>query len=137
MRVLKFGGTSVGTVRSLQSVKSIVEQRETPTIIVVSALGGVTDLLIATARSAAAGQTEQYLATYATIAERHHEVIEGMVPEQMKEQTRGEVDVMLDELGNIFKGVSLLNDLSARSLDTIVSYGEPHHKQDNQGGASL
>ncbi|MBD5244580.1 MAG: bifunctional aspartate kinase/homoserine dehydrogenase I [Barnesiella sp.] len=124
MRVLKFGGTSVGTVRSLQSVKSIVEQRETPTIIVVSALGGVTDLLIATARSAAAGQTEQYLATYATIAERHHEVIEGMVPEQMKEQTRGEVDVMLDELGNIFKGVSLLNDLSARSLDTIVSYGE-------------
>lgn len=124
MRVLKFGGTSVGTVRSLQSVKSIVEQRETPTIIVVSALGGVTDLLISTARAAAAGQTEQYLASYTTIAERHHDVIEGMVPENLCQQTRAEVDVMLDELGNIFKGVSLLNDLSPRSLDTIVSYGE-------------
>ncbi len=124
MKVLKFGGTSVGTVESLSAVKRIVEGREKPTIIVVSALGGVTDLLISTARSAAAGNTDDYLATYATIARRHHEVIDGMVAENRREECRKTVDVMLDELGNIFKGVSLLGEVSPRSLDTIVSYGE-------------
>ncbi len=55
MKVLKFGGTSVGTVESLTSVKKIVEGRRKPTvIIVVSALGGVTDMLISTAKAAAA-----------------------------------------------------------------------------------
>lgn len=123
MKVLKFGGTSVGTVKSLTSVKNIVEKREKPTIIVVSALGGVTDLLISTARSAASGDSS-YLDTFATIRKRHYDVIDGIVPEHLQGQCRQDVDIMLDELGNIFKGVSLLSDLSSRSLDTIVSYGE-------------
>lgn len=124
MKVLKFGGTSVGTVESLTSVKKIVEGRRKPVIIVVSALGGVTDMLISTAKAAAAGEENTYLETYARIIRRHHDVIEGMVPDHLKEQTLKDVDRMLDELGNIFKGVSLLGDLSSRSLDTIVSYGE-------------
>lgn len=124
MKVLKFGGTSVGTVESLSSVKKIVEGRRKPVIIVVSALGGVTDMLISTARAAAAGEEDEYKKTYANIIRRHHDVIDGMVPEHLKDDTRSEVDRMLEELGNIFKGVSLLNDLSSRSLDTIVSYGE-------------
>lgn len=124
MKVLKFGGTSVGTVESLSSVKKIVEGRRKPVIVVVSALGGVTDMLISTAKAAAAGEEDKYLEIYANIIRRHHDVIEGMVPEHLKEMTVKEVDRMLDELGNIFKGVSLLNDLSPRSLDTIVSYGE-------------
>lgn len=124
MKVLKFGGTSVGTVESLTSVKKIVEGRRKPVIIVVSALGGVTDMLISTAKAAAAGEEDTYLETYAKIIKRHHDVIEGMVPDHLRSQTFNDVDRMLDELGNIFKGVSLLNDLSSRSLDTIVSYGE-------------
>ena len=124
MKVLKFGGTSVGTAESLSSVKKIVEGRRKPVIIVVSALGGVTDMLISTARAAAAGEEDEYKKTYANIIRRHHDVIDGMVPEHLKDDTRSEVDRMLEELGNIFKGVSLLNDLSSRSLDTIVSYGE-------------
>ena len=124
MKVLKSGGTSVGTVESLSSVKKIVEGRRKPVIIVVSALGGVTDMLISTARAAAAGEEDEYKKTYANIIRRHHDVIDGMVPEHLKDDTRSEVDRMLEELGNIFKGVSLLNDLSSRSLDTIVSYGE-------------
>ena len=124
MKVLKRGGTSVGTVESLSSVKKIVEGRRKPVIIVVSALGGVTDMLISTARAAAAGEEDEYKKTYANIIRRHHDVIDGMVPEHLKDDTRSEVDRMLEELGNIFKGVSLLNDLSSRSLDTIVSYGE-------------
>ncbi len=124
MKVLKFGGTSVGTVESLRSVKKIVEGRQKPTIIVVSALGGVTDLLIATARAAAAGKNEEYMESYATIARRHHDVIEGIVPVHLQDECRMRVDAMLDELGNIFQGVSLLGEVSSRSLDTIVSYGE-------------
>ncbi|MCH5319820.1 MAG: bifunctional aspartate kinase/homoserine dehydrogenase I [Paramuribaculum sp.] len=124
MKVLKFGGTSVGTVESLQHVKSIVEGREHPVIIVVSALGGVTDLLINTARAAAEGKNNDYKETYDLIARRHFTVIDGMVPEHLREKTREEVSEMLDELGNIFKGVSLLGDLSTRALDIIVSYGE-------------
>ena len=124
MKVLKFGGTSVGTVESLRHVKSIVEGREHPIIIVVSALGGVTDLLINTAKSAAAGKTEEYLDTFDVIARRHYTVVDGMVPDHLKEKTRSEVTDMLDELANIFKGVNLLGDLSSRALDIIVSYGE-------------
>ena len=56
MKVLKFGGTSVGTVDSLRNVKSIVESIGEPAIVVVSALGGLTDRLIATARMAASGE---------------------------------------------------------------------------------
>ncbi|MDE5722609.1 MAG: aspartate kinase, partial [Paramuribaculum sp.] len=80
--------------------------------------------LISTAKAAAAGEENTYLEIYARIIRRHHDVIEGMVPDHLKEQTLKDVDRMLDELGNIFKGVSLLGDLSSRSLDTIVSYGE-------------
>lgn len=122
MKVLKFGGTSVGTVESLSSVKRIVEGREKPVIIVVSALGGITDLLINTARTAAARQ--DYADMFSTIVSRHRDVIEGMVPEHLKADTQAGVDVMLEELTALFKGVSLLADLSPRTLDTIVSYGE-------------
>lgn len=124
MKVMKFGGTSVGTVQSLQSVKSIVEAEKTPVIIVVSALGGVTDMLIATAKSAAAGSIDEYLATFDKIRKRHDDVIDGMVPAHAREEVSRRAGEMLEELGNIFKGVSLLGDLSSRSLDIIVSYGE-------------
>jgi len=66
MKVLKFGGTSVGTVESLRNVKSIVEGQEEPVIVVVSALGGITDQLINTARLAAQGDIS-YLDNYARI----------------------------------------------------------------------
>ncbi|MDE5744119.1 MAG: aspartate kinase, partial [Paramuribaculum sp.] len=124
MKVLKFGGTSVGTVASLQSVKSIVEAEETPVIIVVSALGGITDMLISTAKAAAAGNITDYTDIFAKIKQRHYDVITGMVSENIQSTVRERADEMLDELANIFKGVSLLKDLSLRSLDIIVSYGE-------------
>ncbi len=124
MKVLKFGGTSVGTVKSLQSVKSIVEAESTPVIIVVSALGGVTDMLINTAKSAAAGNIQESSDSFEKIRMRHLDVIEGMVADDKREDVLHKISGMLEELANIFKGVSLLKDLSPRSLDTIVSYGE-------------
>ncbi len=123
MKVLKFGGTSVGTVESLRNVKSIVEGQTEPVIVVVSALGGITDQLINTARLAAQGDIS-YLESYARIVDRHHKVIDGIVPEHSRLDVQSIVNPLLEELGNIYRGVNLIKDLSDRTLDIIVSYGE-------------
>lgn len=122
MKVLKFGGTSVGTVDSLRNVKAIVESNSDRVIVVVSALGGLTDKLIATAKAAAEGS--DYTADYQAMIDRHHNIIEGIVAEEFREEVTATVDTLLEELGNIYKGVSLIRDLSPRTLDIIVSYGE-------------
>lgn len=113
----------MGTVKSLTHVKRIVESEEEPVIVVVSALGGITDMLIATARMASKGDTS-YLQNYAKIIERHNDVINGMMPKDKLLDVHSVVDPLLEELGNIYRGVALIKDLSSRSLDIIVSYGE-------------
>lgn len=123
MKVLKFGGTSVGTVESLRNVKAIVESQTEQVIVVVSALGGITDQLINTARLASQGDIA-YLESYARIVDRHHKVIDGIVPEQSRLDVQSIVNPLLEELGNIYRGVNLIKDLSDRTLDIIVSYGE-------------
>ena len=123
MKVLKFGGTSVGTVESLRSVKKIVEDCNEPVIVVVSALGGITDQLINTAKLAAQGDSS-HLESYSRIVERHNNVITNMVPTDKIDELKSIVNPLLEELGNIYKGVSLIKDLSDRTLDIIVSYGE-------------
>lgn len=123
MKVLKFGGTSVGTVESLRHVKRIVEECEEQVIVVVSALGGITDLLIKTAHQASTGDIT-YMQNYAKIVERHISVINGIVPQEKIATVRAKIDMLLEELGNIYRGVSLIKDLSSRTLDIIVSYGE-------------
>ena len=120
---MKFGGTSVGTVASLSNVKKIVEETPGRKVVVVSALGGITDLLISTARLAVADDI-RYLDSYARIVERHLRVINGVVPSTRRDATEAMARMMLDELANIYKGVMLLHDLSPRALDIIVSYGE-------------
>ncbi len=123
MKVLKFGGTSVGTVESLRSVKAIVEACDEPVIVVVSALGGITDQLINTAKLAAKGDIA-HLESYARIVDRHRKVIEGVVPSSDQLEVLSIVNPLLEELGNIYRGVSLIKDLSDRTLDIVVSYGE-------------
>ncbi len=123
MKVLKFGGSSVGSPESLANVKEIVETTPGKKIVVVSALGGITDLLISTARLAVADDIS-YIDSYANIVERHLNIIKEAVPEARRSATETVVKMMLEELGNIFKGVMLLHDLSPRALNIIVSYGE-------------
>lgn len=120
---MKFGGSSVGTVESLSNVKKTVESTGGRKVVVVSALGGITDLLISTAKLAVADDIS-YLEQYAKIVERHQAVINGIVPAHRREATEALVRMMLDELANIYKGVMLLHDLSPRALKIIVSYGE-------------
>lgn len=123
MKVLKFGGTSVGTVASLKNVKQIVEGCETPVVVVVSALGGVTDLLIATSKMAAAGDSG-YKVSFDNIVKRHYDIIENLVSQSLREDVKRRVDILLDELSNIYRGISLIKDLSERTLNIVVSYGE-------------
>lgn len=123
MKVLKFGGTSVGTVDSLTNVKKIVDAIDGQVIVVVSALGGITDALITTAKMASNGDFS-YLQNYSTIIERHNNVINGIVPKDKQADVRYITDPLLEELGNIYRGVALIKDLSQRTLDIIVSYGE-------------
>lgn len=123
MKVLKFGGTSVGTVESLSHVKKIVESCTEQVIVVVSALGGITDKLINTAQLASKGDIT-YLESYAHIVERHNVVIDGLVPADKLLDVKSIVNPLLEELGNIYRGVNLIGDLSERTLDIIVSYGE-------------
>lgn len=123
MKVLKFGGTSVGTVDSLRSVKRIVESNATPIIVVVSALGGLTDRLIVTAHKAASGD-ESYRDDIAAIAERHHNIINELIPESRREATTMNVDELLSQLARNYDGVFLLRNLPSHILDVIVSFGE-------------
>ncbi|WP_293670123.1 bifunctional aspartate kinase/homoserine dehydrogenase I [uncultured Parabacteroides sp.] len=124
MKVLKFGGTSVGSVNSILSVKKIVEAIEEPVIVVVSALGGITDKLLNTASMATNGDVG-YEREFSEIVTRHLDVIEGVIPDKARRiEVQKQVMALLDELGNIYKGVYLINDLSAKTSDTIVSYGE-------------
>lgn len=123
MKVLKFGGTSVGSVESMSSVKQIVESCHEPVIVVVSALGGITDRLIETARMAVVGG-DGYESHFRAIVERHKAMVQQAVEPAKQLELLALIDPLLGELGNIFRGVSLIKDLSTKTLDTIVSYGE-------------
>ncbi len=123
MRVLKFGGTSVGSVESLRNVQNIVNSSSEEMIVVVSAVGGVTDLLIGAAKSAQAGDSG-YLETFSMIVERHTTIIEGLVAEEYRAELEGDLRPLFEDLTNIYKGIHLIRDLSEKTMDTIVSYGE-------------
>ena len=124
MKVMKFGGTSVGSVNSMLSVKRIVEAEKEPVIVVVSALGGITDKLINTSRMAAAGNAA-YENEFREIVARHVEMVrEVLPPDEVRDGVQRRVDELLNELKDIFQGIYLIKDLSPKTSDTIVSYGE-------------
>ncbi len=123
MRVLKFGGTSVGSVASLRNVQSIVNNTKDELVVVVSAVGGVTDLLISAAKAAQAGE-DSYIETFKDIIERHKTIIEGVVDSEYHAELYLLLRPLFDDLTNIYKGVHLIRDLSDKTMDTIVSYGE-------------
>ena len=124
MKVLKFGGTSVGSVESILSLKNIVERETQPVIVVVSALGGITDKLIATSRLALKGD-EEYKREFDAIVARHHTMVNTIISDTT-ERTRllNVVDGLLEELRSIYYGVYLIRDLSPKTSAAIVSYGE-------------
>ena len=126
MKVMKFGGTSVGSVKSILSLKKIVETeaRTQPVVVVVSALDGITDHLIATSKMAQQGD-ERYREEFDAMVNRHHQMIEAIITDDKKRiDLFNNVDSLFDQLKSIFYGVYLIHDLSKKTEDTIVSYGE-------------
>lgn len=123
---MKFGGTSVGSVKSILSLRNIVEReaRRQPVVVVVSALGGITDKLLQTAQLALNGD-ERYKSEMKAIADRHHQMIDTIINDpKTREDLFNTVDSLLEQLESIYKGVFLIRDLSEKTQNAIVSYGE-------------
>ena len=124
MKVLKFGGSSVGTTASIRNVKQIVGHQEGQVIVVVSALGGVTDQLIKTAKMASEGN-KAYEEELATLTQRHIDLINDNIAKGDRYNAlMAQVEQLLGELRDIFQGIYLIKDLSRKTNDTILSYGE-------------
>ena len=126
MKVLKFGGTSVGSVKSILSLKKIVEAeaRTQPVVVVVSALGGITDKLISTSQMALKGD-DKWREEFDAMVTRHHQMIDTIITDDKKRvDLFNKVDQLFDQLKSIYYGVYLIHDLSKKTEDTIVSYGE-------------
>ncbi|MBP5625587.1 MAG: bifunctional aspartate kinase/homoserine dehydrogenase I, partial [Bacteroidales bacterium] len=123
MKILKFGGTSVGTPESILRVKEIVSSRQEPSIVVVSALGGVTDQLIRASRLAAAGDTA-FRDEIAQLRARHHSVCEAVVDATRCKAVEAEMDGLLDQLERICEGIYLLQVLPPKTASEVQSFGE-------------
>jgi aspartokinase/homoserine dehydrogenase 1 len=124
MKVMKFGGTSIGSTASVLKVKEIVEAVKEPVIVVVSAISGITDQLLNTSRLASQGDCT-YEKEYSQILNRHFEIAQEVISDpNIRNNVLKQIISLLEELENIFKGVFLVRDISQKTSDIIVSYGE-------------
>ena len=123
MKVLKFGGTSVGSAENIQKVKKILTSQDDDMIVVVSALGGITDKILSAAKMAAIG-TGYFQAELAEINTRHYEAIQKLFTGKKQAEVSGKVQVLLEELERIVHGVSLIGELTPKTLDKIIGFGE-------------
>lgn len=123
LSVLKFGGSSVGTATGMSQVKKIVEQTDGTRIVVVSALGGVTDTLLRLVRMAARGDMSG-IGEYDALVARHRAIIDDVVPPSRRADLKSRVESLLAELRSILHGVRLIQDVTRKTEDAIVAYGE-------------
>ena len=125
MQVLKFGGTSVANAENINKVVEIVSAtiKKEPAVVVVSALGGVTDLLLGAATMAAAGD-ETYREKLTVVEQRHLDAVKQLLPVAGQSQLLSLVKKACNEIEDICNGIYLLRELTARSKDRIASYGE-------------
>ncbi|MBD1429090.1 MULTISPECIES: bifunctional aspartate kinase/homoserine dehydrogenase I [Sphingobacterium] len=125
MKVLKFGGTSVGTVESIKSVLEIVkssyEKGEKP-LVVLSAMSGVTNLLTKMAENAA--DRKSFTEDIKLLEEKHFEVVKQLIAIKYQNPVFTKLKLMLNELEEILQGVYALKELSLQSKDLIISFGE-------------
>jgi len=124
MKVLKFGGSSVANAENIKKVAAIVKKPEyQKAVIIVSALGGVTDLLIQTGSAASHG-LESYKETLLQLEKRHIDTAKGLLPVTTQSSCLSSIKQQFNELEDICEGVFRLGELSARTKDRIVSFGE-------------
>lgn len=121
MKVLKFGGTSVGSAVNIKKVHDIVSSQNVDVVVVVSALGGITDKIVNAAKMAALG-SDFYLEELAVIRQRHFDVVSGLFenPGSVLEA----INPLLQELEQIMMGVTLVNELTPKTMDRMLGMGE-------------
>jgi bifunctional aspartokinase / homoserine dehydrogenase 1 len=122
MKIAKFGGTSVGSPEAIRSLVGIVRERSQG-VVVVSALSGVTDALIATARKAAA-RDPGWEPAFEALALRHRAALDALCSGSIRSEAGARVEALLAELREVLTGVKALRELSARVLDLVMSFGE-------------
>ena len=124
MKILKFGGTSVANASNIKKVTQIVSRNSaTQTIIVVSALGGVTDLLLS-ALNKASKKDLGYEKVLSTLEERHLTSIKELFPLQEQSSILSHIKSSLNELETLIRGAYLIGEYTPRLSDKVVSYGE-------------
>ena len=125
MKVLKFGGTSVGSAKNIQKVIEIVknESLSENVSVVVSAIGGITDRLLAAADKAVQ-KNKKYKVDFESIRLKHIEVIDGLLSEEAHQTTLDIVLNHLSKLEKILDGIYLINEMSPKTTDKLLSFGE-------------
>lgn len=123
MKVMKFGGTSVGSIDSILRVKNIVESQKDSVVVVVSAFGGITDKLIYLADLARKGDAS-YRAEFDEIVGHHDEVANGVLSSIRKEETLAKIHSLLNELCRLYDEIFAKKSLSTLQKDQVVSFGE-------------
>jgi len=125
MKILKFGGTSVGSVQSIQTLLSIlkgeVTSEEKP-IVVLSAMSGVTNLLISMAEGAANGV--DFTANLAELEKRHFDVVKSLLTAQHQNPAYTGLKIYFNELEELLQGILTLRELTPKTRDQVLSFGE-------------
>lgn len=123
MKVLKFGGTSVGSSQSIKQVKEIVEKNIVRIFVVVSAFGGITDLLIQTAKTAKL-KNIKYLDFLKKIEKRHLDCIKNLFPIDKQGKIITDVKFLINQLENLLEGIYLVEEITNKISDKLLSFGE-------------
>jgi bifunctional aspartokinase / homoserine dehydrogenase 1 len=125
MQVLKFGGSSVRNAENINKVVAIIKDkiREDKTVVIVSALGGITDLLLQCCKLASEND-ESYKEKLQEAEHRHLQTVKELIPITQQSATLSLVKTLCNEIEDICNGIFLLRELSERTKDRVVSYGE-------------
>ena len=123
MKVFKFGGTSVANAENINKVVAILQKEKGTKVVVVSALGGITDLLVESMHWAASGKPE-YLNHLSTIEERHLSVIKSCIPATQQSGIISFVKTELNHLETLLEGIHMLREITPKATAKISSFGE-------------
>jgi len=125
LRVLKFGGTSLANAERIRAVAALVEQarKESTPVVVVSAVGGVTNELDAVADLSGKGDPG-FSERIARLRDRHVEILSGVAPDSERQELRTRLDGAFEELEKLARGAEMLGECSPRTRDRILSFGE-------------
>lgn len=122
MKVIKFGGTSVGSAENIRKIDEIVRSQPPGLIVVVSAVGGVTDKLLAAANAGAKGH--DISPNLDEIKSRHDDILARLFDEKGVREVSGKLTVLFDELEKILQGIRLIGELTPKTLDKVLGFGE-------------